>query len=77
MQKLFHRNEVDIVILNEAPPALRFNIIKEGKVIYVADESMRITFEAKTMCEYIDTKHLREEYAHNLFKNIKEGHFHD
>lgn len=77
MQKLFHRNEVDIGILNEAPPALRFNIIKAGKVIYAADESSRITFEAQTMCDYIDTKPLREEYTRRLFENIKEGHFHD
>lgn len=75
IMKLFHQNKVDVIILNDAPPPLRFNVIKEGIIIFDANPKVRYMFESKTMIEYIDTKPLRDEYTSYLFKNIREGRF--
>lgn len=71
--RIFHKNDLDVVLLNEAPPALRFNIIKNGKLLYVDNEKERIDFESQTIIDYIDTYPLRDVYNRYLFKNIKEG----
>lgn len=73
LMRILHRNDLDVVLLNEAPAALRFNIIKNGRLLYVDDERERIDFESRTIIDYIDTNPLRQEYNEYLFKNIKEG----
>lgn len=75
LMKILHKNELDVILLNEASPALRFNIIKSGKLLYVENEKERIDFESQTIIDYIDTNSLREEYNEYLFKNIKEAKF--
>lgn len=77
LASLFHTNKIDIIILNVATPEIKFNVIKDGKVIYNRDEKSRINFEMRTMSEYFDTAPLRKEYAESLFKNIEEGKFYD
>ncbi len=74
---VLHVQHIDVVVLNEAPPALRFKIIERGQVIYNEDERARVRFEAKTMSEYFDTKPLRELYRHKLFTAIAEGRLYD
>jgi predicted nucleotidyltransferase len=68
---------VDVVVLNEAPPALRFRVIQYGKILYNQDETVRVRFEAKTMSEYFDTQPLRDLYRQRLFEAITAGRFYD
>lgn len=74
---MLHGQRIDVVVLNEAPPAIRFKIIKYGQVIYNEDERMRVRFEAKTMSEYFDTRPLRALYRQHLFEALAEGRFYD
>ena len=71
--KILHQNSLDVVLLNEAHPALRFSIVKNGKLLYSDDEKVRIGFESQTIIDYLDTNFLRTEYNAYLFKNIGEG----
>ncbi len=75
LMRILHKNDLDVVLLNEASIALRFNIIKNGKLLYVNDEKQRIDFESRAIIDYIETNPLRQEYNKYLFKNIKEGKF--
>lgn len=75
LMRVLHKNDLDVVLLNEASIALRFNIIKNGKLLYVNDEKQRIDFESRAVIDYIETNPLRQEYNKYLFKNIKEGRF--
>ncbi len=52
------RKEVDLVILNEAPPRIRFSALK-GKVLYVSDEKEFVHFMARTYDDWADLEHLR------------------
>ena len=73
--KILHQNKVDILILNEAFPSLKFHVITEGVVIFDKDPVFRYDFEARTLVEYIDTKPLRKEYNKSLFEKVKMGGF--
>lgn len=57
---LFHRNDVDVVILNRATPLLAYQVVKPGWVIYEDDGGRsRVAFETSAFHRYMDTVPLR------------------
>lgn len=48
------RSDVDVVILNEAPPALAHDVVSGGQLIYERDHQARVSFEARTIQHYLD-----------------------
>lgn len=70
-----HTDQVDLVILNKAPPLLANQVISQGQLIFCRDERERIAFEVETKKRYLDTKPLRELKRHYLYKRIEEGRF--
>lgn len=63
-------NEVDLIILNTAPPMLKHQTIKHGKVIYCRDEKARIKFEARAQSEYLDFSRALARYDECLMKKV-------
>lgn len=57
------KDEIDLVILNEAYPLLEHRIVKYGKVIFSRDEKKRIDYEVKAVLRYLDFKPLIEKYV--------------
>jgi predicted nucleotidyltransferase len=70
LQKII-KKEVDIVILNLAPPLLKFEAIN-GILLHEKSRSIRIDFEVKTIHEYLDTKYIRIINSQYLFQRISE-----
>ena len=64
------RQEADLVVLEIAPPALRFAVIDEGLLILNDDDDRRVEFEARTISEYLDTEHLRAVQRHYLYERF-------
>jgi hypothetical protein len=60
---LLKRDDIDIVVLNDAYPLLQHRIIKQGKIIFSSDEKKRIDFEVKAVLRYLDFKPLLEKYT--------------
>ena len=60
------KKETDVVVLNTAPPFLRYVILKEGKLIFERDKGKRIDFELKSLNEYFDFKPILEKYHQRL-----------
>jgi predicted nucleotidyltransferase len=60
LMSLFHRNDVDVVILNEATPLLAYQVARYGQVIY-EDEATRpaVDFAVYAVSRYADTAPLR------------------
>ena len=54
------RSDIDVVILNSAPPVLKERAISRGRVIYCRDDLARLRFEVAARREYFDTKPLRD-----------------
>ncbi len=50
------RNDVDVIILNKAPVALKHEVLQYGKFIFVRDKQARIKFQIDTINQYEDYK---------------------
>jgi len=66
--------DVDLVILNQSPLLLRFQVVREGRLLYSRDERARIQFEARVMSLYFDQQYYFERRARATFERIaREG----
>lgn len=61
-------NEIDLIILNTAPPLLKHQTIKHGKLVYCGNEKARIQFEARSQDEYLDFSRVAKRYDQCLIK---------
>lgn len=68
-------DEVDFVVLNEAPYELAYNILKEGRVLFCCDEGWQSEFKERTVMNYLDTQFLREEGYFHIMERIDSGRF--
>jgi uncharacterized protein len=53
-----HRDDIDFVILNQAPPLLSYEVIG-GRRLFARDATSVDDFEYRTMLRYLDTGYLR------------------
>ncbi len=53
------RDDVDLVVLNQAPPLLCYEVLAHGKLLFSRDEELLQEFEERTLREYFDTSYLR------------------
>ena len=51
---LLRTDEIDLVILNSAPPLLVHRVVKGGKLLYQRDPAKRIAFEVQAIRRYLD-----------------------
>ena len=63
LMKALQTDRVDLVILNESPLLLRFEVLRGGKILYVRDERKRIKFEVKVMSLYLDELYYFKRHA--------------
>lgn len=54
LMKILHSNDVDVIILNEAPILLKFNVIYNGRLVYCRSQKQWLDFYLKTFNEYQD-----------------------
>ena len=54
--------EIDLVVLNHAPPDLVHRVLRDGKIVIEADPSTRVRFEVRSRNEYFDLKPYLDEY---------------
>lgn len=62
------RREVDIVILNEASPIIRMQVLRKGKKIIERDHQVYIDFFVRTVREYDDLKMVRSVIEKKILK---------
>ena len=51
---------VDVVLLNEAMPALAHNVITKGKLFFEASRSARIAFQVRNLNVFLDLEPIHE-----------------
>lgn len=67
--------EIDLVLLNEAPYDLAYNILKNGKILFCRDKKAQADFQEKIVLRYLDVRPLKEEVFAHLKERIKSGVF--
>jgi predicted nucleotidyltransferase len=60
---LFKTDNIDLVVLNDAPPLLAHRILKEGMLVFCADDKIRSEFETRAVLKYLDWKPYLEKYT--------------
>lgn len=71
--RVLKTDEVDVVILNEAPILLKHRVLKDRKVLFCRSHLKRIRNEAKILIEYLDEKEYEQAFAKGVFKSILEA----
>jgi len=66
---LIKKNKIDLVVLNEAPLLLAYNIIKTG-IILKSSEKERVKFETKLLSMYMDEKYYIKRHTEETLKRI-------
>lgn len=60
--------ETDLVVLNDASPVLRMQVLKNGKLLKSKDAVIYSNFFVKTVKEYDDLKYIRKEAEENILR---------
>jgi len=60
------RNDVDVVVMNQAPPALAQNIIAKGKLVFERSRSARVAFQIRALNLFMDTEPMRRTTLQHL-----------
>ena len=72
----WHTDDIDLIILNRAPPFLRHQVIKARHRLYVRDEAERVQFEVAAMRDWFDWqphhKRLNRAMLQNILKKADE-----
>lgn len=64
---LFKTDDIDLVVLNDAPPLLAHRILKEGLLIFSDNDKIRLEYEVKAVLKYLDWKPYLEKYTKEAF----------
>jgi predicted nucleotidyltransferase len=79
LMSLLKTNDLDAIVLNDASPLLKFQVIYHGEVVFSRSEEKKLAFHVKAFNEYQDIRPMlavQHEYMlKRLAKSVKvEGH---
>jgi predicted nucleotidyltransferase len=74
-QAALKTDEVDVVMLNNAPPLLQQRAIRDAVRLVERDRDQRVRFETRAILDYLDTQPLRDELRLGIKHQIREGRF--
>jgi len=75
LMELLSRDNIDVAILNTAPPLLSHEVTKKGVLLFSKNEKERLEYIAKSTMRYLDTIHLRKVQDKILHEKIRRGEF--
>jgi uncharacterized protein len=68
-------DEIDLVMLNRAPPLMRQRAIRDAVRLVERDRDERVRMETRAILDYCDTVPLRAHFGRALRRRIEEGTF--
>lgn len=69
---LLNTDSVDVVDLNSAPPAFRYEAMAPRKVVYAKSEDTRVDFERQAMAEYFDRLYYIKRHTKDSLATIAQ-----
>ena len=67
------RRDVEVVVLNDAPPLLAHRILSQGRLVYERSAAARVRFQVKTAQRYADAIPMYETYLTYLKRQRRKG----
>jgi predicted nucleotidyltransferase len=77
LQEACGRDDIDLVIFNTAGPIIHDRVIRHGRLLYARREAQRIAFEADALKRAMDFNYYSKVYDDALFRQLREGRWHD
>ena len=72
---IFQREDVFVADLDDATPLLRFEVYREGRLLYCQDDAIRVKFLTEALRDFEDTRPLRQLQHHYLLQSVADGTF--
>ena len=63
--------QVSVVLLNKAPLVISYGVLKESKVLFSANDNLRLDFEEKIIKQYLDFRYHLNIYDNEFISMIK------
>ena len=73
ISSILHADNIDLIVLNDSPLALRYSVIYQGIILDEKDASARIHFEAKSMSLFFDRQYYDQRHIQLNLENIAKG----
>lgn len=64
----FKTEEIDLVVMNDAPIRFSYNIVKEGKLLYCSQRTELVDFVERTIKLYLDFRFFRDAFDQAYLK---------
>jgi predicted nucleotidyltransferase len=61
---------VDLVILNDTPVQLSFEVIKDGELVFCRDQSIKVAVETEILSKYLDRRYYDKRHAELALEKI-------
>ena len=66
------KREVDVVILNDATPLLKYEIYKNNILLFTRDETVESNYKVKTLFEYDDMKKYLDLSYNKMIERLRK-----
>ncbi len=66
------KREVDVVILNDATPLLKYEIYKNNILLFTRDETIESNYKVKTLFEYDDMKKYLDLSYNKMIERLRK-----
>ena len=67
------KSTADVVMLNDALPAVRHRIVRDGLLLFATDDRRRVAFESRSIGEFLDFQPVLARYDQQLLERAREG----
>jgi predicted nucleotidyltransferase len=72
LTRAIRRDDVDLAILNEAPLALAYRVLRDGKLLFCRDHAAYVRYRVRTLNLYFDFAPLLERHQAMFLKRVSE-----
>jgi predicted nucleotidyltransferase len=72
LSAILKTNNLDLIIMNDAPLSLRYEIIKANYPLFIRNEGEKIDFEAKILSAYLDRRYYEKRASDEFLKKVAE-----
>ncbi len=66
-------DDVDVVVLNQAPLALAYRVLRDGVVLACRDRDRRVQYTARIVSLYLDFKPVIERFERAIIERARRG----
>jgi predicted nucleotidyltransferase len=73
LSDILKTDKLDLVLMNDAPVSLNFEIIKANYPIFIRDEDLKVDLEHYIMSRYLDRQYYDKRWSEHFIKKIIKG----